>query len=913
MPNAVRHQGASPTLNTRGGSFRRPLRWLSMLTPLLTFLFVLGAMLWQHEAIFSPGPLSPAHAMLSQDCKQCHSRPLNTLRLTDKRQAALLMNQDCLRCHGHTIGESETSHTATHHERVPGDSRPCATCHREHEGRALTPVAEEPCVRCHAELRTQQRDVDIAPRITTFAAGPGGPGPGQGLHPEFRWLAERRSDPGVLRFNHRHHLLGEHIAGPGGQPVVLQCYDCHRPTGVDLPWRFDDGRRSSAPFTASAVQRGELMAPIAYATHCAGCHRLTARDPEGSLRGTEQVARQEVPHTTPAAIRIYLRGQLAAAPRAPEATEQQVLAIERDLYQTDGQGCVKCHTLKPAGSDVAALPILVPTALPSRFLPRARFDHAKHSAAAQGVYAKTQAPDCLFCHAQVLESTRTSDVLIPGIDECRRCHAPESGYAASRRGGVTALCTTCHTYHVPPPSAHGPTPVPEGAPHGAPLPSLIAAGRREVRLGLRKATPLWPLSAFFALPAKVWGLPGLVPGSADYNRELFVRYGLFPADFPNDGLPLGLLKTERMFKGEPGLIVSCELCHSSSLLGQITIGQPNPFASMEQLWIDLGLASGERGTDPLYYKNPLSNTVVNGADHLGFMGLLWRKPDLSLDLPTSVQFATFRANQFAGDFDALAYIKTPPWYTYATRKTGAFGLYADGGQPKHGNFAAFTYLTTFRDLDGQDCATALAAWKQSGPVYLSSLSPPRYPFPIHNELLPSGRALYDTHCARCHGRYMTEIPSPDGLVYPGLVYPLEEIKTDPKRAHFPSFFAQRIREILKEEYIITGGYAATPLTAIWARAPYLHNGSVPTLAELLDPQTRRAKYQLSANPNDPTDFDQVRVGWRVEPLTEGDAGQRSRCRYDPTVIPGLGNSGHAYGSTLSQNEKLALLEFLKTL
>ena len=780
---------------SRGAPFRRPLRWLYILSPILAAAALLGAWLGKGEVLFSSGPLSPGHAVFANDCQQCHSRPFAKLR--GRGQAPLAKNRDCLRCHQQSLGYSAATQTATHHERVPGDGRPCATCHVEHRGRPLTLIDDEPCLSCHKNLRAKQAEVEVADRISGFAGDGAASGGNKNLHPEFRWLAEKRPDPGVLKFNHRRHLFGSGLLGPDGRPVSLQCQDCHRPAGLDLPWRFgaESGPRAGA--TANALPRGEHMAPIAYSSHCAACHPLKLPEPSAELRGDAAIARGEVPHAAPAAIRSYLRGQLAILPRTFAALEQEVRTVEGILYQADGVSgavCTKCHTLKTAEIDPDDVPLVVPTAIPSRFLPRARFSHAKHTAASMGSYKEVGlaagTADCLACHARAVDSTRTSDILIPSIQDCLRCHGPASGYRASARGGAAARCTTCHTYHVPPPQAQGPTPIAEDAPEHTPLPSLVAAGRREVRSGLANSTPLWPMSAFFALPARVWGLPDVRPGSERFLNEVFARYGLYPADTLNDGLPLGLIKTERTWKGESGIIVTCEICHTSSLFGKIVVGQPNPFADIEQLWIDLGRASNELGQDPLYAKTPAGNTVVNGADHLGLLGLYYRNPDYSANVSKAMRWL-FSANlkdrpaTMKAEFDALAYLKTPPWYNYATRKSGACGLYADGGQPKYGNFAAFTYLLTFRDFDGQDLATALAAWKRSAPAFLGSLPPPSYPFSIRTELLPQGRATYAAHCARCHGSYAAGASTPDALSYPGLVIPLEDIKTDPKRAHFP--------------------------------------------------------------------------------------------------------------------------------
>ncbi|MGE5150407.1 MAG: hypothetical protein ACM3II_09840, partial [Rhodospirillaceae bacterium] len=102
----------------------------------------------------------------------------------------------------------------------------------------------------------------------------------------------------------------------------------------------------------------------------------------------------------------------------------------------------------------------------------------------------------------------------------------------------------------------------------------------------------------------------------------------------------------------------------------------------------------------------------------------------------------------------------------------------------------------------------------------------------------------------------------------------------------------------------TGGYTAQALDGLWARAPYLHNGSVPSLADLLSPPDKR-----------PTSFvvgydvyDQQRVGF----VSDGNAA-RAQGRVFDTGLPGNGNGGHLYGTNLPEADKQALLEYLKTL
>jgi cytochrome c peroxidase len=99
------------------------------------------------------------------------------------------------------------------------------------------------------------------------------------------------------------------------------------------------------------------------------------------------------------------------------------------------------------------------------------------------------------------------------------------------------------------------------------------------------------------------------------------------------------------------------------------------------------------------------------------------------------------------------------------------------------------------------------------------------------------------------------------------------------------------------------GYVAVPLDGVWLRAPYLHNGSVPTLADLLEPPERRpARFWRGYDVYDP-----AKVGF----VSEGSEAQRIGTSHD-TSAPGNSNAGHLFGTQLSAEDKRVLLEFLKT-
>lgn len=179
---------------------------------------------------------------------------------------------------------------------------------------------------------------------------------------------------------------------------------------------------------------------------------------------------------------------------------------------------------------------------------------------------------------------------------------------------------------------------------------------------------------------------------------------------------------------------------------------------------------------------------------------------------------------------------------------------------------------------------------------------PVYPFAHDRALAEQGRPLYDRHCAACHAA---------GGARTGTVVPVDEVGTDRHRLDMWTAAASATYNRFAEDYPWdfngfrkTNGYVAVPLDGVWLRAPFLHNGSVPSLEELLEPQDRRrALFYRGYDVYDP-----VRVGFVVD----DDNARRAGIAYD-TRRPGNGNGGHLYGVQLSAADKRALIEFLKTL
>ena len=186
--------------------------------------------------------------------------------------------------------------------------------------------------------------------------------------------------------------------------------------------------------------------------------------------------------------------------------------------------------------------------------------------------------------------------------------------------------------------------------------------------------------------------------------------------------------------------------------------------------------------------------------------------------------------------------------------------------------------------------------------YLSNLAPPPYPFPVDAARAAAGKPLFDAHCAACHASPRT-----------GTRIPLAEVGTDRGRLDTwnkeAAIKANRVvtemgieRRGLVEEDL--EGYHIPFLDGLWARAPYLHNGSVPTLRDLLEPASARPSlfwrgYDV---------YDPVKVGF----VTDSPEARRIGSKLDTRALGG-GNQGHEFGTALTATEKEALVAYLLAL
>ena len=258
--------------------------------------------------------------------------------------------------------------------------------------------------------------------------------------------------------------------------------------------------------------------------------------------------------------------------------------------------------------------------------------------------------------------------------------------------------------------------------------------------------------------------------------------------------------------------------------------------------------------------------------------------------------------------DAVVPVDVPPWW-HMQKKHAMF--YVGAGRGDH---ARIMMTASTLCVDSLEEAEALDAYFTDVRAYVRSIDPPPWPYAIERPKANAGERVFARHCAGCHGTYGTTD------TYPNLIISTAEVGTDPLLARGAGQFADRYINWFNASFFgelaflaPAPGYMAPPLDGIWATAPYLHNGSVPTLRALLD-SSRRPKYFTRSF--DTNDYDREAVGWRTTMLPAGQSdpppGVRASHIYD-TTIPGYGNGGHTYGDALTADERDALIEYLKTL
>jgi hypothetical protein len=424
--------------------------------------------------------------------------------------------------------------------------------------------------------------------------------------------------------------------------------------------------------------------------------------------------------------------------------------------------------------------------------------------------------------------------------------------------------------------------------------AAVARGADAVRGKPAMNPAVWSASAY----ENIWKQWGVAEKPADYAAAFRTRYGLHPAPYDNDGLPMGL-HYSRGLLGK-GVVNDCLLCHAGVVAGQTIIGAGNASLDLQGLFDDL------TATEALPIKFPFQFAHGRGTiDPVNPVTFLMEMRDADLKLQPRIKL----------DYSENVNSDPPAWWLLRRKKTRNWtgGIEANSVRvdminllsPYNSPAHIKKYESTFADIH----------------AFIMSVPTPRYPFPIDAALAEKGRGLFNETCARCHGTYGSDAK------YPNKIVALETVGTDPALARSlqskrnldyfnKSWFGQEKGQggnlIRGEE---TPGYQAPPLDGVWATAPYLHNGSVPTLEHVLSSKARPRIFTRSYRTG-VEDYDAGRVGWKVTVLSAPPdkrlAAVERRKVYD-TTQPGRSNAGHTFGDAFTAEERRAVIEYLKTL
>lgn len=360
---------------------------------------------------------------------------------------------------------------------------------------------------------------------------------------------------------------------------------------------------------------------------------------------------------------------------------------------------------------------------------------------------------------------------------------------------------------------------------------------------------------------------------------------------------------------EPG----CLHCHAQVFDGKLVIGLGNTYGKYQVNYNKYFKAGNSilrflykkdskewKNTRPVFSSlkklAPYSITETQGLNPAHRMGDV---------LASQMDPVSFRSRSDSSYFSFPSVVVptdiTPWWHA---RKKSAVYISAFA----RGNLAKQVMIATLLTL--KDTTEAAIVFERMKDVwaYLEKLEPPKYPLPVNTQLAEKGEEIFNKNCSACHGTYGKE------EVYTTKLIPHWMVGTDSLFLKYYSIY-KGFGEWYNSSWFATSndpaffefkyGYVAQPLDGIWITAPYFHNGSVPTLEAVLNSKLRPRYWKRNF---DTQEYNYKNPGWEYKNLRK----PGGRKAYN-TDIPGYGNYGHYFGDHLNNEERKAVIEFLKTI
>jgi mono/diheme cytochrome c family protein len=406
---------------------------------------------------------------------------------------------------------------------------------------------------------------------------------------------------------------------------------------------------------------------------------------------------------------------------------------------------------------------------------------------------------------------------------------------------------------------------------------------------------VWSVNAY----DNVWKVWGLKEKPANFTEMFMERYGLHAAPYDNHKRPMGLSEVSGL-RGK-GLVNSCLLCHAGTIAGQTIIGLGNSALELQSLFEELSQSDGFKLAMPFGAMSYVRGTI----DPVNALTFLLEFRDHDLNVRSRVE---------------LGYTKDvcsdpPAWWLIKKKQTRDWTGAIDARSTRIDMVNLLTPLNTGNYVKKQETVFADIE------AFVRSIESPKYPFAIDKAQAERGHGIFVKTCAKCHGTY-----GADGK-YPNKIVTLDEIGTDPTLARAVN--QPRLLEFLNKSWLSqeigpdgkpfqleeNEGYQAPPLDGIWATANYFHNASVPTVYHVLNSKARPKVFTRSYRTG-VEDYDRVKLGWKITELSqpaEASLPDIERRRIYDTTLPGRNNAGHTFGDKLTEEERMAVIEYLKTL
>jgi mono/diheme cytochrome c family protein len=412
---------------------------------------------------------------------------------------------------------------------------------------------------------------------------------------------------------------------------------------------------------------------------------------------------------------------------------------------------------------------------------------------------------------------------------------------------------------------------------------------------------------------------------------------------------VGFIKTST---GGELVTLSCAACHSSQLFGRPVMGLTQRFPRANEFF-SLGQTAVKNVSPAVFQAMTLSTAAEKAMyattrDHMRAVGL--RDPQ-TLGLDTSLAQVALSLSKRNADGQAtrskifekhprpnfldhhVADSKPAVWWNvkYKTR-------WLSDGSVLSGNpiFTNFIWNEIGRGAD----LPALTDWMEKNQTVVEDLTaaifasqPPKWNeylgqvAPIRVERAKRGETIYQAACQKCHGSYTKDWSQGHATVqveYHPQTF-IKDVGTDPGRRQGMRALAEALNplEVSRKNQIVIQeqtGYVPPPLEGIWARYPYFHNNSIPSLCALMTPPELRPMTYVAGEPLVPgRDYDLDCVGYPSESAAPKDWLRDPAYRFDTRKV-GLSNIGHYDrifrvdgAERFTPDQKRDLIEYLKTL